>query len=358
VASGSRVPMDLETHAAPFRPCSPDAVVIASAGDEAYALPLAACVYSAVANYRGTHPLHVLIIDAGLSERSRSDISRVLDPLPCHASWRTVPDRAFDAMPVRAHISRAAYARLTIPELVDHSVRKVIYLDSDTIVEGDLAELWAIDVGEHALAAVQDAICPLVSSPHGIERYRSLGLQADTPYFNSGVLVVNVPWWRERGLPRAVLEYVRANRERLRCLDQEGLNAVLAGRWLRLDSRWNRMVAPGGGLSPGRMRRRERGILHFISNRKPWLPGAWHPLYRVYDGYRSVVDPRRGRERVAFLVRLWTARALYVTVRGPYRRLRRLGARSVRAHGRRARPAPLDEPRGSREYSREPTPSR
>ena len=307
----------------PVKPCAPDALLVASAADEAYAVPLAVCLYSAAKNYRGVQPLHLLILDAGISDASRRRISEVLAPLSCRVDWILVPDRAFEGTPVRSHISRAAYARLALPELVAPEVQKVLYLDSDTVVEGDLAELFATDVADHALAAVQDPICPVVSSPHGIKEYRSLGLSPDAPYFNSGVLLINVRHWREHAIPQRALRYLDAHRAQLRCLDQEGLNAVLGGQWLRLDRRWNQLVAPGSGL-PWHIRpARKKGVLHFVSNRKPWLANGWHPLYVVYDRYQSAIGWERGWARSRSAVALWAGRAYHSATTVPYRSLRR-----------------------------------
>jgi len=53
-----------------------------------------------------------------------------------------------------AHLSYAAYFRFFIPEVVEEE--KVLYLDSDIIVDGDLTDLFEIDLGDSPLAAVRD----------------------------------------------------------------------------------------------------------------------------------------------------------------------------------------------------------
>ena len=62
---------------------------------------------------------------------------------------------------------------------------------------------------------------------------------ADTPYFNSGVLVINLTRWRKENVGDRVIEYLRKYQPYVQLEDQEGLNAVLANDWGKLDPKWN-----------------------------------------------------------------------------------------------------------------------
>src|SRR5207244_1433075 len=101
------------------------------------------------------------------------------------------------------------------------------------------APLWDRGTGDHAVLAVQDSIAPYVSSRFGVARYRELGLPPKAKYFNAGVLVLNLDRWRRERVTERALEYVKAYAHEVSFWDQEGLNAVLSGKWGELDSVWN-----------------------------------------------------------------------------------------------------------------------
>jgi len=105
----------------------------------------------------------------------------------------------------------------------------------------DLNNLWKIDIDNQYLFAVQDMGCPLVSSKNGLKTYQELQIRPDTPYFNSGVMILNLKKWREDDMSFKVINYLEENGRRLRYWDQDGLNAILAGCWGKLDPRWNQL---------------------------------------------------------------------------------------------------------------------
>jgi lipopolysaccharide biosynthesis glycosyltransferase len=169
------------------------------------------------------------------------------------------------------HITQAAYLRLFAAEFLDPGIERILYLDADLLVLDDLGPLWETELGAYAAAAVPD--------PYGLGRREALGLAADAPYVNSGVLLMNLALWRREDLTRRLCGYVESMGDRLLFHDQDALNAVLAGRILPLDYRWNlqaRMLRPRGRRAttdPGALARAARApaILHYTSARKPWL---------------------------------------------------------------------------------------
>ena len=87
------------------------------------------------------------------------------------------------------------------------------------------------------------------------------------------------------------------NQSLLTLCDQDALNAVLAGRWGSLDPSWNQQIVrktrdslPQLLLShlPGfrKLPPRPPGILHFISDKKPWLPRCWFAERRYFSLYQ------------------------------------------------------------------------
>ena len=106
-----------------------------------------------------------------------------------------------------------------IPELLADYPR-IIYLDSDVIVEADISDLWMSDFESNYVLAVQDLINPFVSSPLGLRNWRELGMNADSKYFNAGVLVLNADRWRKENVADRLVQYLRDNYHRCSCANR------------------------------------------------------------------------------------------------------------------------------------------
>ncbi|MFO8233654.1 MAG: glycosyltransferase family 8 protein, partial [Longimonas sp.] len=215
--------------------------------DDAYARPLAVAAYSALAHLAPNWSADIYVIDGGISAAHRARIARVVEaaPAPTTLHWLTVrPDRVQDLPVLNDWISTSAYLRLYLPELLPNTCERVIYLDSDLLVNASLVPLWTEPLDEVALCAVQDYYTPYVSSTRGLDYYQELDLSPRTPYFNAGVMAINLSYWRAHNIGQTALQYIETYRDRLNFHDQEGLNAAVAGRWKPLDPTWNLFVTP------------------------------------------------------------------------------------------------------------------
>jgi lipopolysaccharide biosynthesis glycosyltransferase len=206
--------------------------------------------------------------------------------------------------PARGHITVAAYYRIFLPEILPPQVRRVIYLDSDVIVRRSVDELWSVELGGNAVAAVM--------KPRAAE-FKAVGLKAETDYFNSGVLVIDTSLWREQKVREKALDFALHHPGCVHGHDQPALNHVFAGRWTRLDLRWNQQfkffMHTAGYLRMSRTElrqlRRDPFIIHYTTCAKPWNPLNEHPLrhhyYEVLDrtpfaGWRP--EPAQWQDRL------------------------------------------------------------
>src|SRR5262249_44225277 len=94
------------------------------------------------------------------------------------------------------HVTTTVNSKLFIVELLPPDVHRVLYLDCDIIVRGDVEGLWNYDLYDSVVGAVEDP------NMHYKEK---LGLLPGQPYFNAGVLLVDLDRWRAgRVGPRAL----------------------------------------------------------------------------------------------------------------------------------------------------------
>jgi lipopolysaccharide biosynthesis glycosyltransferase len=277
-----------------------DPVVVVCAADNNYAMPLSVTLRSAIENFKSNRRLVLFVIDGGIEEQNKQKITKTFASKQVDFQFLQPNDALLSGMQLSERFTLAKFHRLLIAELLPSHFSKAIYLDSDMIVTGNLAELWDIEIGENHVLAVQDLYIAYVSSPGGLKNYRELGIPSTQKYFNSGVLVINLNKWRTNRVGMKVITYVRDNEDILTLQDQEGLNAILAGKWGELDLRWNQITYihnyqawPDSQLKNDlKLRYKELAdkpyVIHFTSSKKPWKPGCKHPKKIFFFYYLSM----------------------------------------------------------------------
>jgi len=201
-----------------------------------FVLPFIASATSVVHNteHDNVH-FHVLFATGNLKQHHRERIDDVLRPSVNFIRVSRTRFEVFD----NPRFGVEAFLKLLIPHKLPR-LPKCIYLDCDTIVRADIASLFRQSVDGAPLAAVQDVWIPYVSSPEGVQRWQELGLDAETPFFNSGVLLLDLEALRGMEMLARARRYVHNHRDEMNKMgDQEVQNALLAGNWKPLDLSWN-----------------------------------------------------------------------------------------------------------------------
>jgi lipopolysaccharide biosynthesis glycosyltransferase len=226
----------------------------------------------------------------------------------CPGEWVTT---AFDnARPLPWHQSTACFWRLMLARVVPESVDRILYLDADTIVTRPLEDLFAFDLGGKLLAAAPNGKWWPWPTPEGIAE---LGLPPNAPYFNSGVMLIDLDKWRATDAETVVLRYIATNPERLMIVDQDALNGAFHDDWAPLQERFNYQITPGYRLGA------RPSIVHYAGPKKPWsdmtgrYPASIYWRHRQKTPYKinktNVQLVTEWRNRAAQLVNQWTHRA-------------------------------------------------
>jgi lipopolysaccharide biosynthesis glycosyltransferase len=262
----------------------PRNTIVVTSADSRYVRPLAVTLVSLFVHLDKTRQLVVHVIDRGVRDEDKQLLARSLDHGCASITWHKPNRQHLVGVPLWGRMSLSVYDKLLIADLPLPDVDQVFWIDSDTLVLADVAPLWDHGTGCHPVLAAQDSLVPFVSSQFGVAGYRDLGLRPDAKYFNSGVMLINLPQWRKQGVCGRALDYVKTYANDVSFWDQEGLNAVLAGDWGELDPVWNWSVNIGGTD----VHRRTNGaakIIHFNGNLKPWTYDRGDAHSRVYYQY-------------------------------------------------------------------------
>lgn len=260
------------------------------AADDSYSMPLGTSIRSLVDTSVRSDGASILVFDCGLTETSRRRI-RACTTAGWEIHYFRLPQEWCEDLPAPGRFTRAAYARL-FTDRVAEEADLAIYLDADTLVIRSIDKLLGVELGGMIAAGVQDEYIPTIGSAEGIKDWTRFALDPQAPYFNSGVLVIDVGEWRRAEVGERALWYLKRARSGLEYADQEALNFALHRKWNRLPTHWN------VGRYWYRAERREgcfrdivkrARILHYTTEYKPWtLPGkvpCWsrQPFFSYLD---------------------------------------------------------------------------
>jgi lipopolysaccharide biosynthesis glycosyltransferase len=178
----------------------------------------------------------------------------------------------------RLNGSVATYYRLAAAQILD--VDRFLYLDVDTLCDLDVSVLFGLDMKDSPAAMVTEAPLSTSVDPHVAQ---VLGNSHDAPYFNAGVILVNVEAWRREMITERAMEYL--NNHPAHFWDQSALNVVLHGKALPLDERYNTIsnMRKNWPMLTGPYGSNKR-LIHFVDYPKPWgfLCEFLHPHCRLW----------------------------------------------------------------------------
>lgn len=170
-------------------------------------------------------------------------------------------DSIKDRLPVRDYYTATTYYRLFIPEMYPE-YRKALYIDSDTVVLKDVAELYSVSLGK-----TYAGVCPdrVVAQTEILGDYteKVLGVKREH-YFNAGVMLINCKQFRENHLLEEFIEMLGIY-SFVVAQDQDYLNLICQDQVTYVHPKWNAQVF-GQLACPIN----EVGILHYNMAAKPW----------------------------------------------------------------------------------------
>lgn len=265
--------------------------------DEGYAVPATILVQSMLDNLGSSPPVQLHVLGLGLVDATKHTMAAHWPADRVVVHWVDVDWRDYERVYLpTGYLSAAAYARLLIDRYLPADVDKVLTIDSDGVVLGDVAELWRLAPRRSCLMAVRDSFVRTLGDDASEWIQRDRGTSG-APYFNSGLMLVDRKRWRELGVEQRCFELASRHPGKAVIGDNSLLNAVLAGDWEPLPLRWNCCtrhlaihsypslrghVHPPADVAEAL---RHPGFLHFVSGRKPWDARWYHPDGEIYRHY-------------------------------------------------------------------------
>lgn len=272
-----------------------DILAVIYSSDDNYAQHMGVSIYSLMVHNQEFKEIRIYIIDNQISTENKQKLRRMVDIFQNTKliwidffKWRKMLH-----LKMEWKISISSYGRLFISSMIPDKIERVLYLDCDLLICDSLKELWNFDLKGNIVGAVQDAV--------NDETKEAIGLRAEQPYFNAGMLLIDINKWRAADIEKAAVKFISEHRGKVRHHDQGVLNGVLKEKWVRVPVRYNLMTIhyvydlrkikkyfddhaefySECELVTGR---RKPVILHFTPSftTRPWVGNCVHPLKEKY----------------------------------------------------------------------------
>ena len=245
-------------------------------------------IRSLIDNFKSNVELNIYILhDKSLSNKSIGIVKNEVES-EAKIIFKLIDDKDFSFLPLnRDYISINTYFRLALHKVLPE-VKKIIYLDSDIVVLGNITKLWNIPLESNCIGAVLDE--------GGVIQSRRLNFQDNYDYFNAGVIVFDLDRIRKtyKDPYRYYIECYERYQDKILLQDQDILNIAFIDSKKILPLNWNlnTRVFIQNTLEHSYTEVQEReaiqdvGIIHFTDKRKPWSIKCNHPFVGVYWSYR------------------------------------------------------------------------
>lgn len=284
-----------------------DYIEIVCCTDSNYVMPTGVMLASLFENNRGDD-IRVHLLHGGISDVQIKDIENLAGAYGRSVSFYHMDDREFSFFPIEkdyqtghAGSSPVTYYRLFLTKILPSCIGKVIYLDGDVIVTGNIGSLWATDMEGKAVAAVPDSFTDVPL------HYNRLRYPQRKGYFNAGVMLINLEYLRNHNVVDKFVDYVRKHPERLACHDQDVLNFVFQDAKTELPLKYNMMneywfdtrynVLSWQYEEQIKEGQRHPVVVHFTGIPKPWYSNCRHPYKAEFERYRAMTPWRGCKER-------------------------------------------------------------
>ena len=188
----------------------------------------------------------------------------------------------------------STYIRLFIASILPNDIQRVLYLDGDIIVNKAVKDLFRINMEGHSIAAVPDDKFGY-NEIH--KTYNALKYPPSLGYFNAGVLMINLEYWRENDVEPMFVDIIKKYMSVLYHNDQDVLNKVFCESKLNLPLTYNflpnfiakpefRMISWEYNKEIDETAK-DPVILHFTGS-KPWNASCDHPYQQEFHKYKAI----------------------------------------------------------------------
>lgn len=307
-----------------------EAIQIACASDQRYFTGLLGTIASLLVSLNKEYHINLNVLDGGITDKSKNILEKVVSRFNPKNSiqWIKTDTSMFSAFPDFFYNSKMTYARLLLPELL--SEKKIIYIDTDILFLKDISQLWNLSLNDHAALVAREVSIGEIQND--CPRWESLGFEPTSPYFNAGLMVLNLDKFRAKNIHNETLKWLHNYPEACDFHDQSALNVTLYGDFQLIDQKWNvQSHRIAFNLEDDFDKLFDFDInYHFVTSFKPWLFYNDSPQNLLFYKIVELVSPNSIEDEFLESVevyklkkKLYRLMPTYYTIRSYYHYLRK-----------------------------------
>ncbi len=241
-----------------------EVIPIFFAVDDEYIPFLAVAISSLIENSSKNYYYSIKILYTNIREENKKKISKYetenvkIEFVDLNYYIEEVKDKLY----TRDYYSKTTYFRLFIPNLYPQ-YNKVLYLDSDVVVLGDISKLYNVELENNLVAAAPDDV---IQTNKVFQEYaeKVVGVADYRNYFNAGILLMNLDEFRKFKFQEKFL-YLLETIKFTVAQDQDYLNRLSKGKVKLIDKTWDRMP-----IAVDDVKEEDIKIIHYNLAYKPW----------------------------------------------------------------------------------------
>jgi lipopolysaccharide biosynthesis glycosyltransferase len=252
-------------------------------------------------NNKNIDKINIYVLGENLSDGSKVKIERQVDVYGRKVYFVDTKALVIKMQKLGIPQYRGSYAtnmKMFISEYINNDIDRLMYIDSDTIICGDLSSLLSMSMDGKPIAMVLDSLC----AKHKV----AVGLCRDDYYFNGGIILFDVKKWNECRCTDRIMEHVRNVRAHYMAPDQDLINVIFRNEIKRLDISYN--LQPIHSVYSYRQYYKYFGQKAYYSEREiengirypkilhtfrylgefPWHKDSLHPHVEYFDKYMGI----------------------------------------------------------------------
>jgi len=248
-----------------------------------------ACVMLSSLNAHIKDDANIYCIYSDLNETNRKRIASEVENTKLNIRFIEFNTAVLPNLPIKPndHVSASAFLRIWLPNLFK-DLDQILFMDPDIVINGDITPLLNLTIKDYPLAAVPDI-------GMSAQKKTRLGIPPGAPYFNSGIMVLNLAYFREHRLTEKISQFIAEHPDLCEFWDQDAINAVVKGNFHILDYRYNVQTGfyeIGKDDTLVQKALADPLIIHYTGGGycKPWFYHNLHPLKNLYYKYLKLTS--------------------------------------------------------------------
>ena len=267
--------------------------------DDAFVKFTVVSMHSLIKNASREHKYVLHILHTGISDEMKAVVNKLADDcfeirfVDVTPYLRSISEK----LPLRDYYSKTTYYRLFIAEMFPE-YQKAVYIDSDTVIRGDISKVYLTDIRDAYLGACHEQVM-VQTEEFGTYTEKVVGVSRYN-FFNAGLMLINCEQFRLHFVLDKFIDYLHYYNFVV-TQDEDYLNLICKDHVYWLDQRWN-TEAYGELAYPIE----QAEMIHYIMTSKPWhytdcMYGEYFWEYaeqtEVYEELKAVLDSYTDEEK-------------------------------------------------------------